>query len=156
MTDEPGHPPRQLLRGLSLRRRVGHVLAGLGGLAAAAIIAQLWATEPDSLPVRTQAAFAVLIAIGLAWAVFGAWALTRHPLFAVDRVIAGWLAVTFSTLLTAGMLLLALTRDGGAGVLAAAGVGVLLIGAAVTALVRARAYRKTLLARQRRLQDQEG
>jgi hypothetical protein len=156
MTDEPGNTPRQLLRGLSLPRRVGHVVAGLGGLAGAAIIAQLWATEPDPLPGRTRAAFAVLIAIGLAWATFGAWALTRHPLFAVDRLIAGWLAVTFSTLLTAGMLLLALTRDGGAGALAAAGFGAVLVVAAVTALVRAGAYRRTLLARERRLHDQEG
>lgn len=156
MIDEPGYTPRQLLRGLSLSRRVGHVLTGLGGLAGAALIGLLWATEPAPLPARTQVAFAVLIAIGLAWAAIGGWALARHPMFAVDRVIAGWLAVTFSTLLAAGMLVLALTRGGGAGALAAAGCGIVGVGVAVTVLVRARTYRRTLLARQRGLEDREG
>lgn len=153
MTDEPGYTPRQLLRGLSLPRRVTHVVAGLGGLAGASLIGYLWATEPDPLPARTQAAFAALIAIGLAWTVFGGWALTRHPLFAVDRVIAGWLAVVFSTLLTAGMVVLAVSRGGGAGALASAGLGLIAVAVAVAALVRARVYRRDLLTRQRSLED---
>ena len=76
---------------LSLRRRVGYLAVALPVSPASALIGLLWATEPG-LPPRTNVAFAVLVAIGLCWAVFGGWAVTRRtPLFARDRVIAGWL-----------------------------------------------------------------
>src|SRR5688500_1004535 len=102
MTDQPGYPVEHILRGLTLPRRIGYAAAGLGGLAGATMIGTLWATEPTPLPARTQFAFAGLMAIGLAWAAFAAWALARRPLFAVDRVIAATLAVGFSLLTTVG------------------------------------------------------
>jgi hypothetical protein len=78
---------------LSLRTRVGYLVLALAGLTGAALIGALWLTEP-ALPPRTRAAFAVLMTIGLCWAVFGGWAVTRRaPLFARDRVVAGWLGV---------------------------------------------------------------
>ncbi|MGW5556775.1 hypothetical protein ACWER9_06080 [Micromonospora sp. NPDC003944] len=78
---------------LSLRRRVFYLAVAFAGLTASALIGLLWATEPQ-LPMRTHVAFAVLVAIGLCWAAFGGWAVIRRtPLFARDRVVAGWLGV---------------------------------------------------------------
>jgi len=154
MSEGPGYTPDRIVRGLSLPRRVGYLVAGLGGLAGASIIGLLWATEPTSLPVRTQVAFAGMILVGAAWAGFAAWALVRRPLFAVDRVIAAWLAVTFSTLMTVGLVAVAATRADTTAVLAAGGLGLILIVIAGTILIRARAYRSTLVARRRELEDQ--
>ena len=153
MTEEPGYTPEELVRALSLPRRIGHVLVGLGGLAAAAVIGQLWATEPVALPARTQIAFAAMITIGLSWTVFAAYAVIHRPLFAVDRVIAATLATTFSTLLTAGTVLLALTRGSTAGAWAASGVGLVLIGTACLVLRRALAYRAALRTRKHDLES---
>ncbi|GAA0504196.1 hypothetical protein Ade02nite_28180 [Paractinoplanes deccanensis] len=95
---------------LSLRRRVSSVAAGLAGLTGSSLIALLWATEPV-LPARTHVAFGVLVAIGLAWAGFAGWAVTRRtPLFARDRVVAAWLGVAAWLLFTAGGLAIALGR----------------------------------------------
>lgn len=152
MTDRPGYTPDKITRHLSLPRRIGYVVAGLGGMSTAVVIGQLWATEPGPLPTRTRLAFAGMIVIGVVWAVFAAWALARRPLFAVDRVIAAWLAVTFSTMMTVGTVAVALARGSTAGVLAGGGVGVVLVVAASTILIRARAYRAVLLARKRDLQ----
>jgi hypothetical protein len=136
---------------MSLKRRVGYVVAGLGGLLGTAMIGMLWATEPTALPARTQLAFAALIAV--AWAVFAAWALARRPLFAADRLIAAALVVGFSTLTTIGAVAVALARDSAAGAVAGGGIGLILIAVATTTLVRARAYRATLLARKRELEE---
>jgi hypothetical protein len=153
MMEQPGYPVAKVLQGLSLPRRIGYVIAGLGGLAAAVIIGMLWATEPAPLPARTRLAFAALIAVGMVCAVFAAWALIRRPLFAVDRVIAATLAVGFTTLTTMGTIAVALSRSSAGGVLAAAGVGLSLIVVAALMLARARAYRARLLARRHQLQE---
>ncbi|GAA2480343.1 hypothetical protein [Winogradskya humida] len=138
MTETPGFTPRQLLGTVSLRRRVALVAVGLAGLCAAVFLGLLWATEPVALPWRTRIAFAVMVLIGLAWAGFAAWALLRRPLFALDRVIAGWLATAFSTLT-------AVASTAVTGTLTAAAVGVVLTGAALIILRRAYTYRRTLL-----------
>jgi hypothetical protein len=132
MTDEPGYTPDQVIR----RAPRALLAAGIAGLAGATVIATLWATEPERLPTRTAAAFAGLIVIGLAWAVLAAWTLVKRPVFATERVIAGRLAVVFTTTstLVTGMV-------GGP---LAAGPGLLLITAAVMVLVRALAYRNRL------------
>jgi len=155
MTERPSYGPEHILRGLSLPRCVGHLVAGLGGLAVAVVVGLLWATEPDDLPVRTRVAFAAVIGIGTMWAGFAGWALVRRPLFAVDRVIAAGLAVTFSALMTLGMVTIALTRAGTAAALACGGLGATSTVGAGTVLVRARAYRRTLLARRDELERQE-
>ncbi|GIH03302.1 hypothetical protein Rhe02_13690 [Rhizocola hellebori] len=155
MTEHPRHTPEQVLRGLSLPRRAGYAVAGLAGLAGAAMLTALWATEPAALPARTRLAFAALIAIGLAWAAFAAWALARRPLFAVDRLVAAALAVGFSTLSTAGTVAVALARGSTADVLVAAGVGLTLIVISTVMLARARTYRAVLLARRRELGGRE-
>ncbi|WP_239513818.1 hypothetical protein [Streptosporangium sp. 'caverna'] len=135
---------------LSLRSRIGNVVALLGGLGGALFTGLLWATEP-ALPGRTHLAFGVLVALGLAWAGYGTWALTRRtPLFALDRVIAAWLAVTATGLLTAGTVAIAVARGtwvSAAGILVAVTLGAV----ALVILVRARAARAALLRRKREL-----
>ncbi|MFI5934429.1 hypothetical protein [Actinoplanes sp. NPDC051494] len=147
MTDRPGYTPETIVRGLSLRRRLGTVAVGLAGLGAAATLTLLWATEPGPLAARTAIAFAVLILIGLGWTGFAAWTLARRPLFALDRVVAGWLATGFTGLVTAGSVVLAATRSGAAAAVLAAAAGTAVTGAAVTILVRARAYRGEVIRR---------
>ncbi|MFJ8689537.1 hypothetical protein [Micromonospora wenchangensis] len=156
MTEGPSYGPVDVMRGLSLPRRVGLLVAGLGGLAAAVTIGLLLATEPGELPLRTRIAFVAMIGVGMAWAGFAGWALARRPLFAVDRVVAAWLAVTFSVLMTVGMVSVAVMRAGPVGILAVGGLGVALTVVASVLLARARAYRRALLARWDELERQNG
>lgn len=150
--EQPGYGPERLVRGLSLPRRVGCLVAGFGGSAGSLIIGWLWVTEPVALPVRTQLAFVAMIMVGLAWAAFGTWALVRHPLFALDRVVAAVLALVFSTLATFGTTTIALARGSSVGVLVGAVLGLVMIGAAGILLSRARAHRRELHARWRDLE----
>jgi hypothetical protein len=139
----------KLSRRLSLPRLVATVVATLGGLLMAAIVGLLWATEPG-LPPRAQTAFAVMVAIGLAWAVYGAWALTRRtPLFALDRVISGWLAVAATCLLTLFAGLTAVVWHRGTTASAAAAATLLIV--AIVNLTRAHTHRAALLRRKRDL-----
>ncbi len=144
MTEEPGYRPDQLIRPASR----GLVAAGIAGFTGSALIAALWATEPASLPTRTRWAFAGLIVVGLAWTVLAAWTLWKRPLFAADRVIAGRLAVLFTTATT-------LVTGVVAGPLAA-GPGLLTVAVAVVVLVRARAYRDRLRSQIAALERQGG
>ncbi|MCM4079940.1 hypothetical protein [Paractinoplanes hotanensis] len=94
---------------LSFRRRIAYAAVAFAGLAGSALIGVLWATEPH-LPPRTQVAFGVLVVIGAAWAVFGGWAVTRRmPLFARDRVVAGWLGLAAWTVFAVGAAVVAPT-----------------------------------------------
>jgi hypothetical protein len=129
---------------LSPRRRLAAVVAALGGLATATISGLLLATEPD-LPVRTRIAFALIVLCGLSWTGYGAWALTRTPLFALDRVVAGWLALVVTALVGAVTVARLGTEP------AAIGVAAVLLAAAAANLVRARSYRSALLRRKREL-----
>ncbi|GHJ47794.1 hypothetical protein Cs7R123_51360 [Catellatospora sp. TT07R-123] len=139
----------RLERPLSPWRRVATAAAAIGGCAGAAAIGVLWATEPD-LPVRTQVAFAALVAVGLAWAGYGVWALTRRtPLFARDRVVAGWLALGATVLLTGLVVAVTVARRPAQPLLLALVLALLAL--AVVNLVRARAARSALLRRKHEL-----
>ncbi|MBC7272358.1 MAG: transmembrane transport protein [Streptomyces sp.] len=142
--------PEQLARALatevSLRSRLRHVAVGLAGGCGAAVIAVLWATEPGALPTRTRAAFAGLIAIGLAWAVFAGWVLTRRrPLFARDRVVSARIALAATVVTALAGVALAAARGSTADLVATAAAGVVFTAAAMLALVRARRRRRELL-----------
>lgn len=118
---------------LSLPSRLGHVALLLASLTMTCVVTALWLTEP-ALPARTQIAFAVMIVISVSWVVFAAWVLShRRPLFARDSVIAGRMAVTFTTAFVAGALTVGVTTGGSAPYLAAA-LGMLMLGAAVAML----------------------
>ncbi|MFM9442368.1 transmembrane transport protein [Streptomyces acidiscabies] len=150
--------PRELERALaaevSLRSRMRHVALGLAGGCGAALVTVLWVTEPHPLPARTQAAFAALIAVDLAWAAFAGWVLSRRrPLFARDRVLGARLALAVSVGTCAAGTALAATRGTLAETLATALTGGVLIAAAGLLLARAHARRRTLLRLRDTLRD---
>jgi hypothetical protein len=152
MTDQPGFTAERIIRGTSLRRRIGYLVTGMGGLAGATLVGLLWVTEPTALPVRTQVAFAVFVIVGLAWTGYAVWALARRPLFALDRIVAATLALTFSASTTAGAVALAMARGGVASVVAAVGLGLGLTYVSAVILTRARQHRRALIARLRELE----
>jgi hypothetical protein len=134
---------------VSLRRRILSTIAMLGGLTGAAVIGLLWATEPG-LPLRTQAAFGLLVVIGLCWAAYGSWVLTRKtPLFALDRVVAAWLALAATGLLTIMTAVITTMRHHAEPALFAI-VALLLVLSTVN-LARSRAHRAKLLRRKQEL-----
>ncbi|MFE0701889.1 transmembrane transport protein [Streptomyces sp. NPDC058872] len=144
--DVPAELERALATEVSVRSRMRYVAVGLAGGCAAALIVALWATEPAPLPARTQAAFAGMITIGLAWAAFSCWVLTRRrPLFARDRVLGARLALVATTATGAAGTALAAARGTAGGALAVGLVGACLVGAAGTLLARAQSRRRELL-----------
>ncbi|MEV4640588.1 hypothetical protein AB0J80_24920 [Actinoplanes sp. NPDC049548] len=143
----------RLLSGMSLHRRIAQTCTGLAGAAGAAVVATLWATEPAGLPVRTQAAFAVLIMIGLGWAAWAGWVWSRGPVFALDRVVAGWLGVVACSITAAGTVVIAAARGKIGVTIAGAVVGIALIACAGRVLTRARAHRARLLRQRTELEQ---
>jgi hypothetical protein len=131
---------------LSPWRRVGGVVALLAGGAGAGLTGTLWLTEPGALPDRTHLAFAVLVAVCLCWTGYGGWVLLRRaPMFALHRVVAGWLALAASTVTTLVTTVVAVQRD----TLPAAvlGVGLVFVGVSGAVTVRAHRHRAALLRR---------
>ncbi|AWW35679.1 transmembrane transport protein [Streptomyces cadmiisoli] len=144
--DVPDELERALAAEVSLGARLRHVAVGLAGGCTAALIAVLWATEPHPLPTRTQAAFAGLIAIGLAWAAVAGWVLTRRrPLFARDRVLGARLALVAAVVTGVAGTALTAARASTAEALATALAGLTLVAAAGLLLVRANSRRRELL-----------
>ncbi|MEU7891240.1 hypothetical protein AB0B45_00100 [Nonomuraea sp. NPDC049152] len=158
MNEEPRMSADELMGRLSPSlspwRRVLGAVPLVSGLVGAAFVGLLWATEPGPLPGRTQAAFAVFLAFCLAWACYGGWAVTRRaPLFALDRVIAGWLALAASTVMTVVTVTAAVQR--GTGLLLAAGIGAAFVAVSAVVTVRAHVRRAALLRRRRELTREE-
>ncbi|MGN9783722.1 hypothetical protein ACTMTF_19970 [Nonomuraea sp. ZG12] len=154
MSDEPGLSAEDMIGrldgALSPWRRAGGVVALIAGAAGAIFVALLWATEPGPLPGHTQVAFALLAGFCLAWAGYGGWVIRRRaPLFALDRVIAGWLAVAVSTVTTVLIVVVAVGRDAGVIPAVVGGATFIVVSAVVT--VRAHVVRAALLRRRREL-----
>lgn len=138
---------RLLSAELSTASRLGYVALGLVAAIMTAIVGSLWATEP-SLPLRTQVGFAVMVGIGLSWVGFAIWVLThRRPLLADHRIVAGRMAVTFTSLFVVGAVIVGLTA-GGSAPYAAAALGGVMLGVAIVLL--ARAHRASRRLRERR------
>jgi predicted signal transduction protein with EAL and GGDEF domain len=122
---------------LSLPSRLGYVALLLVALTMTAVIAALWATEPV-LPLRTHIGFALMVAIGLSWIIFAVWVLThRRILFARHQIVAGRMAVTFTTVFLLGTLVVGYST-GRPEAYKATAVGMVLVGLAVVVLVRAK------------------
>jgi len=152
MNDEPRVSAEEMIGRLPLSpwARIRAATALTAGLAGAVFVGALWITEPGPLPGGTRLAFALFTVLCLAWACYGGWVMThRAPLFATDRVIAAWLALTASAVTTAVVTTIAVQRGAGP-VLPLATGGVLVAVSAVLA-VRAHVRRATLLRRKREL-----
>ena len=108
-------------------------LPWIAALAMAVVVGSLWLTEP-ALPLRTHLAFGAMSAIGLSWLALASWTLaTRRILFARDRVIAGRMAVTFTSVFAIGALAAVIATGSGAAVGALA-TGLVMLAAAVGVL----------------------
>jgi hypothetical protein len=140
---------------LSRRSRLGYVALLLVSLAMAGIVGSLWLTEPV-LVARVQVGFALIVGIALAWSGFAIWTLaTRRPLLGQDRVIAGRMAVTFTSIFAASAIALALA-DGRPASYGAAATGLVMLGAAAAVLARARRHVARLTARRQALERELG
>ena len=140
---------------LSLPSRLGYVALLLAALAMTTVAAALWLTEPV-LPVRAQIAFIAMVVIGVSWIVFASWVLThRRVLLARHSIIAGRLSVTFTAVFVVFAFVLGFTT-GSSGPFAAAAVGLLMLGGAVTLLRRAHGNFARLMERRQTLERELG
>ena len=131
---------------LSMRARLGYVALLLVAAVMTTVVVSLWSTEP-ALPLRTQVAFGVMTFIGVSWCALAVWALrTRWPLFARDRVIAGGMAVTFTSLFVAAGLF-AVIIAGGPAAYGAFGTGLIMLSMAIALFIGARRRFVELAAR---------
>jgi hypothetical protein len=122
---------------LSLPSRLRYVALLLAASTMSAIVIALLVTEP-TLPTRTSIALGVMGMIGVSWMVFAAWVLTRkRVLLGSHRIVAGRLAVVFSTVFVIGALSVGLTTSK-ASPFAAAAMGAVMLSVAVTMLARAK------------------
>jgi hypothetical protein len=131
---------------LSLKARLGYVALLLVSTGMTVVILSLWFTEP-ALPFRTQLAFGAMSVIGLCWSALSLWALSRRrPLFARDRVIAGGMAVAFTSLfLAGGIAAVVMARNPAA--YAVLGTGVVMLALAIRVWAGARRRFAELMAR---------
>ncbi|MEF9881093.1 hypothetical protein [Streptomyces sp. P9-A4] len=84
--------------------------------------------------------------MGLAWAAFAGWVLSRRrPLFARDRVLGARLALVVTAVTGVAGVAVAAVRGNTAGTLAVASAGAALVAAAALFLVRAKSRRRELL-----------
>jgi hypothetical protein len=139
---------------VALPSRMVHVCLLAASLTMAVAIGSLWATEA-SLPPRTQVAFALIVAIAVAWAIFAAWVLARRRvLYGADRVIAARMGLAFSALGAAGMAALGYWGGLGSGAYTGALVQIGFSAAAGVLLARARRHVDALTRRRRELETQ--
>jgi hypothetical protein len=136
---------------LSLKARLGYVGLLLAATGMTVVIGSLWLTEPF-LPLRTQLAFGVMTSIGVSWSAFSIWVLgTRRVLFARDRVIAGRMAIAFTSLFLAGTVA-AVVVAGNTAAYCALATGAVMWAGAIRTLVAARRRFEELLLRRAELE----
>lgn len=127
---------------LSWRDRMAHVVLLLLAIGMGIVLIALLVTEPD-LPMRTIAAFSVMLLIAIGWTIFATWVLARrHPLYSRHKVVAGWMATAFSLVFTTSSFIAA-WLGGGSAFTITAGAGTIVVVAATAFLFLAkRQFRK--------------
>jgi uncharacterized membrane protein len=136
---------------LSAPARFGHVALLLAALAMSIVLTSLLATEP-ALPMQTRLPFAVMLAMALSWVGYATWVLRhRWTLLANHRIVAGRMAVSFTTIFTLAALSAGIVA-GQPGLFLAAGLGAALLAVAVVLLVRAHRNFDRLQARRLELE----
>jgi hypothetical protein len=136
---------------LSLPSRLRYVALLLAASTMSAIVIALLVTELK-LPVRTSVVLGIMAVIGVSWMIFAAWVLTRkRVLLGSHRIVAGRLAVVFSTVFVIGALSVGLTTSN-ASPFAAAAMGAVMLSVAVTMLARAKRQFAQLSKRRDELQ----
>jgi membrane associated rhomboid family serine protease len=135
-------------RELSMTTRIGYLLLLMITLMGAGLISILWLTEPGPLPLRTQVAFGLLVAINLSWSMLFGWVLTRRKvLFAIHKVIAGWMAVVFCSVFLLFGLAIGILRMNPTMMIIVGVVGAVQLLVAIMMLNRGQRRRRELLAR---------
>ena len=128
---------RLLSSELSRPKRFAYVALLLFATGVTSVVTALLLTEP-ALAARTQAAFSVMVAIGVSWIALFAWTLTsRRPLLGRDSLIAGYMSVAFTTMFALGSLAVGYGTSQRAPY-AAAAMGFVLLAVAIALLARAR------------------
>jgi hypothetical protein len=141
-------------RELSMPTRIGYLLLLMLTLMGAGLISTLWITEPEPLPLRTQVAFGLLVAINLSWSALFSWVLTqRKVLFAIHNVLAGWMAVAFCSIFLLAGLAIGWMRMNTTALVLVGVVGSVQLLAAIIMLRRSRRRQRELLARRDELTD---
>ena len=140
---------------LSHPARFGYVGLLLAASTMTAVITALLITEP-SLPLRASVALGVLAVIGSSWVAFSCWVLTRRRiLLGRHRVVAGRMAVTFSSVFCAGALIVGYASSNRSAT-AAAALGTLMLLISTTLLIRATRDVRRLSHRRLELERQLG
>lgn len=122
---------------LSLPSRLRHVALLLAASAMSAVVIALLLTEP-ALPLRTSMSLAVVAIIGVSWTIFAVWVLTRkRVLLGSHRIVAGRMAVVFTSVFAAGALAIGLTTAKSSA-FAAAALGAVMLVVAVATWARAK------------------
>jgi hypothetical protein len=154
LRDDPETMIRSLARDeLSARSRLGYVTILLAAAAMTCIVVLLLFTE-RGVPGRAQFAFVAMAAIGLSWVGLATWVLTtKRVLAARDRVIAGWMAVSFTFLYFAFAVFAALISGRWSSV-AGVAIAAAMVWFAVRVLRKAQRRRSELLARRAELEQQ--
>jgi hypothetical protein len=155
LSPPPADLRRLLDKELSRPSRIGYVTLLVASLTMTVVVASLWLTEPV-LPARARVAFALMTVIGLSWTAFAGWVLaTRRMLLGRDSVVAGRMAVTFTTTFVIGALTVGY-MGGGTAPYAAGTMGLGLLAAAIALLVRAHRRVAHLTARRETLERELG
>jgi hypothetical protein len=137
---------------LAIKARVGYVALLLVSTAMTMVIVALWIGEPY-LPMRAQLAFGAMTLIGASWAGLSLWVLTtRRILLARDRVIAGRMAVVFTSVFVFGAIV-ACAISMSAAAFAALLTGFAMLACALRVLSGARRRFAELTARRAQLED---
>lgn len=122
---------------LSMKARVGYVALLLTSLLFSVGLTALWWTEP-TLPMHTHLAFGAMTLIALAWTIFALRVLAGpRVMFVHHRIVAGRMAVVFTSLFVAGAVSVGLLTANPAAYLAAV-FGLVLVAVAVLVLDQAR------------------